>query len=195
MNPAEWVLDLASADASVGGPSVLEHLLSEYASQHPQPPPEDADSDAYAAGDGADASAAAAAAGGDGWPAPWAAQVSTLLRRNLAARAEGALDGWRVGQVLFVAIISGLLWLDSGRQGASLTSVNDIAGVLFFQTLFLVFLTLFGALMAFPSERGALLKRAASSLAFPPHASAQRSPSKSGRAACTGCRHTYVDVS
>ena len=36
--------------------------------------------------------------------------------RNLAARAEGALDGWRVGQVLFVAVISGLLWLNTGRQ-------------------------------------------------------------------------------
>ena len=56
-----------------------------------------------------------------------------------------------------VALLVGFLWFQRGaRVGAA--ALSDVAGVLFFELLFLSFLTLFGSLFTFPDERAVICK-------------------------------------
>ena len=144
MNPADWLIDLASAEPAAGGEAARSRLLN-----------------AYAAG-----SREAAAAKVERtmevpetrWPTSWGTQVAVLVRRNFAARRDSVFDPWRLLQVFLVGLLTGLLWVDVARQPVSLASISDTAGYIFFAMLFLIFLAQFGALFAFPMERAITIK-------------------------------------
>jgi ABC-type multidrug transport system ATPase subunit len=86
------------------------------------------------------------------WACPWHEQTAHLLLRSLACRREQLVDGLKLAQVTAVASTAGALWYDRGASSDP-AAVADVAGLLFFECLFLSFLTLFGALFTFPDER------------------------------------------
>lgn len=175
MNPAEWLLDLASAEHGVGGEAARASLLDAYSKTHPEAPPTRGEDERHVYGrkpPGAlmrlltrqqqpkddDAVPPLPSSGQPKWPTGFVTQVAVLTRRNIAARAEGVLDPWRVGQVVAVGVLSGLLWLHVGKDTRSEKAIGDVAGLIFFALLFNVFLSLFGALFAFPNERAITVK-------------------------------------
>ena len=171
MNPAEWLLDLASAEPGVGGEAARSALLDAYSATHPEPPPTRGEDERHVYGrkppgafmqlltrHKADVVPPPPLAGQAKWAASFPKQVAVLTRRNIAARAEGVLDTWRVGQVIAVAVLSGLLWLRVGKHWHDEKGIGDIAGLIFFALLFNVFQSLFGALFAFPNERAITVK-------------------------------------
>ena len=87
----------------------------------------------------------------------WLSQTAVLLKRALTARREGFFDKLKIGQILVVAFLVGLLWFDRGNT-VGINSVGDISGVLFFELLFISFLTLFSSLFTFPDEKAVALK-------------------------------------
>lgn len=160
-NPADWLLDLASGDSSIGGREALVRLTKAYTAAHPVSVarPDDDDADLYGTMGGEQQLEGAK------WPTSFWTQTVVLARRNVAARAEGAFDAWKVGQVLVVAILSGLLWLSVGRsKELSLAQVGDTSALSFFILVFPIFLSLFGSLFAFPSERAITIKERKSGL-------------------------------
>jgi hypothetical protein len=56
-----------------------------------------------------------------------------------------------------VALLVGVLWFQRGER-VGVAAVSDVAGALFFELLFLSFLTLFGSLFTFPDERAVICK-------------------------------------
>lgn len=145
MNPADWLIDIASAEPAAGGEEARSRLLA-----------------AYSAGSRCEAAAAKVERTMEQpethWPTSWATQVAVLVRRNFAARRDSVLDPWRLLQVFLVGLLSGLLWVDVARQPATLSAISDTAGYMFFSMLFLIFLAQFGALFAFPMERAITIK-------------------------------------
>ena len=91
------------------------------------------------------------------WACPWHEQTALLLRRSLATRRGQLLDTLKLTQVLVVALIVGALWWDRASQ-SGVQAVADTSGLLFFELLFLSFLTLFGSLFTFPDERAIAVK-------------------------------------
>ena len=76
------------------------------------------------------------------------------LWRRGAARFSDAL---KIAQVVVVALLVGVLWFQRGER-VGVAAVSDVAGALFFELLFLSFLTLFGSLFTFPDERAVICK-------------------------------------
>ena len=91
------------------------------------------------------------------WAVSWCAQTRALLRRSLAARRGAFFDALKIAQVVVVALLVGVLWFQRGER-AGAAAVGDVAGALFFELLFLSFLTLFGSLFTFPDERAVICK-------------------------------------
>ena len=80
-----------------------------------------------------------------------------MLRRSLAARRGAFFDALKIAQVVVVALLVGVLWFQRGER-VGVAAVGDVAGALFFELLFLSFLTLFGSLFTFPDERAVICK-------------------------------------
>ena len=91
------------------------------------------------------------------WAVSWCAQTRVLLRRSLASRRGTLFDALKTAQVVVVALLVGFLWFQRGAR-VGVAAVGDVAGVLFFELLFLSFLTLFGSLFTFPDERAVICK-------------------------------------
>jgi hypothetical protein len=91
------------------------------------------------------------------WAVSWCAQTRALLRRSLAARRGAFFDALKIAQVVVVALLVGVLWFQRGER-VGVAAVSDVAGALFFELLFLSFLTLFGSLFTFPDERAVICK-------------------------------------
>ena len=91
------------------------------------------------------------------WAVSWCAQTRALLRRSLAARRGAFFDALKIAQVVVVALLVGVLWFQRGER-VGVAAVGDVAGALFFELLFLSFLTLFGSLFTFPDERAVICK-------------------------------------
>ena len=155
INPAEWILDLASGDASVGGPAARDRLVALYAGKGE---PEEVASDILPYSVDAKEAAVSPPVAESSWPSTWWTQVKVLTRRNIASRAEGMFDVWRAGQSITVAIIGGVLWLNDGRGQATIAKADNLTSLLFFTLLFNVFASLFSALFAFPPERAIAIK-------------------------------------
>lgn len=51
--------------------------------------------------------------GSEKWPTSWSQQFFVLLRRDIKERKYESFSVLRIGQVLVVAVISGLLWFKS----------------------------------------------------------------------------------
>ncbi|KAL3508638.1 hypothetical protein ACH5RR_028039 [Cinchona calisaya] len=93
------------------------------------------------------------------WTTTWWQQFSVLFSRGLKERKHEAFSGLKIGQVLAVAILSGLLWWQSDTS-----HLQDQIGLFFFYTGFWGFFPLFNALFTFPQERLMLEKERASGM-------------------------------
>ncbi|XP_058776767.1 ABC transporter G family member 9-like [Vicia villosa] len=93
------------------------------------------------------------------WPTSWSQQFFVLLRRDIKERKYESFSGLRIGQVLVVAIISGLLWYKSDTS-----HMQDQIGLLFFITGFWGFFPLFQAIFTFPQELMMLEKERSSGM-------------------------------
>ncbi|KZV27221.1 ABC transporter G family member 9 [Dorcoceras hygrometricum] len=88
-----------------------------------------------------------------GWATTWWEQFSVLLRRSLKERKHDSFSGVKIGQVLAISILCGLLWWKS-----------DISGTFLFASGFWGFYPLFQAIFTFPQERMMLAKERASGM-------------------------------
>ncbi|XP_021809152.1 ABC transporter G family member 9-like [Prunus avium] len=91
------------------------------------------------------------------WPTTWWQQFSVLLRRGLKERRHESFSGLKIGQVVAVALLSGLLWWQS-----DVSHLQDQTGLLFFMSGFWGFFPLFQAIFTFPQERKMLEKERSS---------------------------------
>ncbi|ELR11672.1 ABC2 type transporter superfamily protein [Acanthamoeba castellanii str. Neff] len=92
---------------------------------------------------------------GDKFVTPFWLQTWVLTKRTFKQRRHDILSWDRIIQILFIAVLSGLLWLQMDKDEESL---GDRVGFLFFTTMFWVMTTWFNALFAFPPERAVLTK-------------------------------------
>ncbi|CAL5200833.1 unnamed protein product [Lathyrus oleraceus] len=97
--------------------------------------------------------------GSEKWPTSWSQQFFVLLRRDIKERKYESFSVLRIGQVLVVAVISGLLWFKSDTS-----HMQDQIGLLFFITGFWGFFPLFQAIFTFPQELMMLEKERSSGM-------------------------------
>ncbi|KAF3442119.1 hypothetical protein FNV43_RR16035 [Rhamnella rubrinervis] len=91
------------------------------------------------------------------WPTTWFQQFSVLLKRGVKERRFQAFSGLKIGQVLTIAVLSGLLWWQSSH-------LQDKIGLLFFMSGFWGFFPVSQAVFTFPQERKILAKERASGM-------------------------------
>ncbi|GAB4846341.1 ABC transporter G member 9 [Ancistrocladus abbreviatus] len=157
MNPADFLLDLAngvSLDDSRSDQAVVKQALVSIHKTNllPKVKAELLES-CNSLPDGSDDKDVAK------WATTWYQQFSVLLRRGLKERKHQSFDGLKIGQVLVVAVISGLLWWQS-----DISHLQDQAGLLFFYSGFWGFFPLFQAIFTFPPERMMLTKERSSGM-------------------------------
>ncbi|KAL6999470.1 hypothetical protein U1Q18_000631 [Sarracenia purpurea var. burkii] len=93
------------------------------------------------------------------WNTTWWQQFSVLLRRGVKERKHESFSPLKIGQVLVVAFLTGLLWWKS-----DVTHLQDQIGLLFFYSGFWGFFPLFQAIFTFPQERLMLEKERSSGM-------------------------------
>ncbi|XP_076913677.1 ABC transporter G family member 9-like [Bidens hawaiensis] len=93
------------------------------------------------------------------WTTTWFQQFTILLRRDLKERRHESFDKLRIGQVLIISFLCGLLWWKSDTS-----NIRDQSGLLFFYTAFWVLMPLFRAIFTFPQEREMLEKERSSGM-------------------------------
>ncbi|KAL5730162.1 ABC transporter G member 9 [Ranunculus cassubicifolius] len=93
------------------------------------------------------------------WSTTWWQQFSVLLERGIKERRHNSFSGLKIGQVVVVAILSGLLWWQS-----KISNLQDQVGLLFFYSGFWGFFPLFQAIFTFPQEREMLTKERSSGM-------------------------------
>ncbi|XP_059274633.1 ABC transporter G family member 9-like [Lycium ferocissimum] len=91
------------------------------------------------------------------WPNTWWQQFSVLFRRGMKERKHEYFSRLKVGQVLVLALMCGLLWWKSNN-------IQDQIGLLFFYTNFWEFFPMFQAIFTFPQERMMLEKERSSGM-------------------------------
>ncbi|XP_075669844.1 ABC transporter G family member 9 [Castanea sativa] len=93
------------------------------------------------------------------WSTTWWQQFSVLFTRGVKERKHQSFSGLKIGQVLVVAVLSGLLWWQSDDA-----HLQDKIGLLFFESGFWGFFPLFQAIFTFPQERRMLEKERSSGM-------------------------------
>uniref|UniRef100_A0A2N9II77 ABC transporter domain-containing protein n=1 Tax=Fagus sylvatica TaxID=28930 RepID=A0A2N9II77_FAGSY len=93
------------------------------------------------------------------WSTTWWQQFSVLFRRGVKERKHESFSGLKIGQVVVVAFLSGLLWWQS-----DVSHLQDQIGLLFFESGFWGFFPLFQAIFTFPQERMMLEKERSSGM-------------------------------
>ncbi|KAJ6753725.1 ABC TRANSPORTER G FAMILY MEMBER 21 [Salix purpurea] len=93
------------------------------------------------------------------WATTWWQQFYVLLVRGVKERKYDSFSGLKIGQVLAVAFLSGLLWWQSDAS-----NIQDKMGLLFFYSGFWGFFPLFQAIFTFPQERRMLQKERSSGM-------------------------------
>ncbi|THG10359.1 hypothetical protein TEA_004167 [Camellia sinensis var. sinensis] len=93
------------------------------------------------------------------WNTTWWQQFSVLLRRGVKERKHQALSFLKIGQVLVVSFLAGLLWWQS-----DISHLQDQIGLLFFTLEFWSFYSLFEAIFMFPQEHKMLAKERSSGM-------------------------------
>ena len=96
------------------------------------------------------------------WATSWLDQFSVLLVRGLKERRHEYLSYLRFVQVFFISVIVGCLWWRSSRGTAD--EISDQMGLIFFCAIFWGMFPLFTAIFTFPQERAMLNKERASDL-------------------------------
>eukprot|EP00889_Picochlorum_renovo_P008693 jgi/Picre1/35723/NNA_003183.t1 len=100
---------------------------------------------------------------GDRWGTNYWSQVAILFKRSLKTRRFESLGVQDIAQLLIIAILSGMFWLQAG-QGNTVVDARDTIGVLFFMLMFLSFRTMFVSLFTFPAEQKMMLKERGSGM-------------------------------
>ncbi|CAI9088558.1 OLC1v1022909C2 [Oldenlandia corymbosa var. corymbosa] len=93
------------------------------------------------------------------WTTTWWQQFSILLERGVKERRHESFSGIKTGQVLVIAILTGLLWWQSDRS-----HLQDQISLFFFYVGFWGFFPLFNAIFTFPLELSMLEKERASGM-------------------------------
>ncbi|KAL5986965.1 ABC transporter G member 9 [Asimina triloba] len=93
------------------------------------------------------------------WNTNWWQQFSVLLRRGIKERRHETFSGIKIGQVIVVAVLAGLLWWQS-----TVSHLQDQIGLLFFYSGFWGFFPVFQAIFTFPQERAMLIKERSSGM-------------------------------
>ncbi|XP_008452359.3 ABC transporter G family member 9 [Cucumis melo] len=93
------------------------------------------------------------------WSATWCQQFSVLLRRGIKERKHDSFSALKIGQVLAVSLICGLLWWQSDD-----THLQDKIGLFYFSSSFWGFFPLLQAINTFPKERMILEKERSSGM-------------------------------
>ncbi|KAI3512757.1 hypothetical protein L1887_20076 [Cichorium endivia] len=93
------------------------------------------------------------------WSTTWWQQFMVLLRRGLKERRHESFDALKIGQVVIIAFLCGLLWWQS-----DVAHLQDQSGLLFFYSGFWGFFPLFQAIFTFPQERQMLAKERSSGM-------------------------------
>ncbi|KAL3503253.1 hypothetical protein ACH5RR_037702 [Cinchona calisaya] len=157
MNPADFLLDLAngvSVDDSRDDQAILKQtLVSAYKSnlaENLETELNQPNGNLHSVADGKQHNR---------WTTTWWQQFSVLLRRGVKERKHESFSGLKIGQVLAVAILSGLLWWQSDSS-----HLQDQIGLFFFYSGFWGFFPLFNAIFTFPQERLMLEKERASGM-------------------------------
>ncbi|KAJ0983725.1 hypothetical protein J5N97_011980 [Dioscorea zingiberensis] len=153
MNPADFLLDLAngvsSDDARENRSAVKEALVSSYKSDlHAQVLQELCQIDQHV-NEVSDRKKSQ-------WNTTWWEQFMILLKRDLKERKHVSFSGLEIAQVMAMALLSGILWWQSGGHA------QDQVGLIFFCGSFWGFFALFQAIFTFPQERLVLTKERAS---------------------------------
>ncbi|XP_059664188.1 ABC transporter G family member 9-like [Cornus florida] len=93
------------------------------------------------------------------WTTTWWQQFSVLLRRGVKERRHESFSGIKIGQVLVVAFVSGLIWWHS-----DISHLQEQMGLFFFYAAFWGSLPLLEAIYTFPQERMMLEKERSSGM-------------------------------
>ncbi|KAL3849391.1 hypothetical protein ACJIZ3_011273 [Penstemon smallii] len=93
------------------------------------------------------------------WPNSWWQQSYVLFRRGLKERKHESFSRLKMAQVVFVAILCGLLWWKS-----NISHLQDQVGLLFFYNGFWAVFPMFQAIFTFPQERLILAKERSSGM-------------------------------
>ncbi|GAB2272602.1 ABC transporter G member 22 [Dionaea muscipula] len=96
------------------------------------------------------------------WGATWWQQYSILFWRGIKERKHDYFSWLRISQVLITALILGLLWWQS--ESKTEDGMRDQIGLLFFLSVFWGFLPVFTAIFTFPQERSMLKKERAADM-------------------------------
>lgn len=100
---------------------------------------------------------------GKAWGAGWLSQFLILFSRAVKVRRFDSLSSQKFCQLGVVAFITGLFWWQRGGEN-TLASARDVSGLLFFESLFMSFQAMFGALFVFPNEMRMVMKERSSGM-------------------------------
>lgn len=182
MNPADFILDLASGNLSdISIPPALEKTtsLSRHCQKTPAPLPSSANVHSYLVQQfeqellpkekskilrsaSAKEELKLAVTAKREWSTSWLDQFSVLMMRGLKERRHEYLSYLRFVQVFFISVIVGCLWWRSKRE--TQVQIADQMGLIFFWSIFWGMFPLFTAIFTFPLERAMLNKERASDL-------------------------------
>ncbi|KAL3612477.1 hypothetical protein D5086_003497 [Populus alba] len=155
MNPADFLLDLAngvSSNSEVPG-TVKQNLVSAYKSNLANKLKSEVHEIDDPSQDGLNDKQVSR------WATTWWQEFSVLLIRGVKERKHDSFSGLKIGQVLVVAFLSGLLWWQSDAS-----HIQDQMGLLFFYSGFWGIFPLFQAIFTFPQERRMLGKERSSGM-------------------------------
>ncbi|XP_022142763.1 ABC transporter G family member 9-like [Momordica charantia] len=159
MNPSDFLLDLANGlsmnDPEEEAAMVKQKLIASYKSHIAEKLELDVQqSDEHLLEDhGAEDK------GLGRWSTTWWQQFCVLLRRGIKERKHESFSRLKVGQVLAVALICGLLWWQSDDS-----HLQDKIGLFYFSSSFWGFFPLLQAISMFPKERMILAKERSSGM-------------------------------
>ncbi|KAL6781161.1 hypothetical protein ACKKBG_A10055 [Auxenochlorella protothecoides x Auxenochlorella symbiontica] len=97
------------------------------------------------------------------WGASYKDQLKILFQRSIRTRRFQNFSVQDIAQLMVIAVLSGLFWLQKAQDDTLLSARNTI-GLLFFEIMFLAFRMLFVALFTFPEEQRMMLKERASGM-------------------------------
>ncbi|CAH1429045.1 unnamed protein product [Lactuca virosa] len=158
MNPSDFLLDLANGISSDDSSqedqnTVTQKLVSAYTSNLA----ENLEAETLEADDHQDDISDYKKS--ERWSTTWWQQFVVLFRRGLKERRHESFDSLKIGQVLIIAFLCGLLWWQS-----DVAHLQDQSGLLFFYSGFWGFFPLFQAIFTFPQEREMLAKERSSGM-------------------------------
>eukprot|EP00951_Prasinocladus_malaysianus_P010842 scaffold79907_cov42-Prasinocladus_malaysianus.AAC.1 len=97
------------------------------------------------------------------WGSSWGTQFLVLLSRAVTVRKFESLGMQNFLQMVGVAVLCGLFWWQKGG-GDSVSEAQDLQGLLFFQSIYLAYTSMFSALFVFPGDIRMVIKERSSGM-------------------------------